>query len=254
MHYRSTRTDRTLRLKAGATALAGVLKYENLRILHRYIADKGLRAAPEIVASRLADSLFDVRHGLDTTTPVDRSRLTLTGPHARDAVGYAPTGRHEIQSIFDSLPLREDDVLVDYGCGKGRVLLVAYTHRFKRIVGVELSRELSDIARTNVGKYCRHDPNRVEVVTCDAATHQLRDDETVFFLYNPFGPAVIDAALQNICESLHRRNRCAWLIYVNPKWRGVVDRNNAFWLERQLDLPRANVLVYRAQLREDSAT
>lgn len=253
MQYRSRRNDRTPRLKAGATALAGVMKYENLRILRQYIADKGLWVAPEVVASRLADSWFDVRNGLDTTTPVDRSRLTLTGPHACDAVGYAPTGRREIQWIFGRLPLQNDDVLVDYGCGKGRVLLVAYTHHFERIVGVELSRELSDIARTNVEKYCRHDPTRVEVLNCDAATHQLRDDETVFFFYNPFGPVVIDAALQNICDSLHRRNRSAWLIYVNPKWRGVVDRNNAFSLEHQFDLPRANVLVYRAQLSHDGA-
>jgi len=42
---------------------------------------------------------------------------------------------------------------VDYGSGKGRVLLVASDYAFKKIVGVEFSKVLNDVAVANIATY-----------------------------------------------------------------------------------------------------
>ncbi len=106
-------------------------------------------------------------------------------------------------------PITSDDVFVDFGAGKGRVVYtVARRYGFGRIIGVEISPELTAIGMLNLERV-RHKLRckNVEIVTCDAVAFRVPDDATYAYFYNPFNGATFERVLENIVESLDRRSR-----------------------------------------------
>ena len=114
---------------------------------------------------------------------------------------------------------------MDLGCGKGQVLLVASRFAFKRVVGVEFTRELCSIATANVQAYRkRHrDAVPIDVIEADAAEYEVKPDENVFYMYHPFGPAVVRRVVINILSSVARYSRPVWIVYCHPMYGGVIE-------------------------------
>jgi SAM-dependent methyltransferase len=108
------------------------------------------------------------------------------------------------------------EVFLDYGSGKGRVVLAAAQHPFKRVLGVEIVESLSEIARANIATAKRRLRAPIEVVTMDATTFEVPDDVTVVYLYNPFLGAVLAEVQKRIERSLSRQPRDLRLYYACP--------------------------------------
>jgi len=124
---------------------------------------------------------------------------------------------------------------VDYGCGKGRALLLAASHGFRSAVGVEFSPTLADTARSNVevfrSKHFRGTQTTAfSVATADATEFAVPADADTFFFFNPFGPAVLAPVLSRIAESLAASPRPAVLIYLNPVHADLVSQTKP-WRE-----------------------
>lgn len=111
---------------------------------------------------------------------------------------------------------------------------------FERVIGVDGSAFLNDIARQNIERArttltCQ----RIEVVTSDAAAYPLPDDATVIYFASPFNGGTLDAVLHNAKMSLTRK----------PRRLSVVshgyDANNPFesqlrkctWLSLRMEVP-----------------
>lgn len=156
---------------------------------------------------------------VDRVVSVDTARtmpLAELGLEAPERVGYEAGGWLDLARVLRSHEVCPADVFLDLGCGKGRMLLVARRYPFARIIGVELSPELTAIARRNLttcrlAARCRD----VDVVTADALAYLIPDDVTVIYLFNPFRDAIFDAVLAQLKESLERRPRSVRLIYRN---------------------------------------
>jgi predicted RNA methylase len=118
-----------------------------------------------------------------------------------------------------------DSVLVDYGCGKGRTLLIAAECGFSRSVGIEFVPALIEVARLNVAKYRQKTGSKVDIqiVEADAAEYDVQDDQTHYYFYNPFNADVLRQVLQRITESLKRIPRRVCVIYNNPQHGDVVE-------------------------------
>jgi SAM-dependent methyltransferase len=116
------------------------------------------------------------------------------------------------------LNLPKGCVFVDFGCGKGRVLLAAAAWSFRRIVGVEFAPKLCEICRRNLLAFQARYKTSAEfvVVQADAVEYRVADDEDVFFFFNPFVPVLAELVLQNIQVSLQSHPRRAWLILLYP--------------------------------------
>src|SRR5579875_442833 len=131
--------------------------------------------------------------------------------------------------------LGADDVFLDVGAGKGRVLLQALRYPFKRVIGVELSPQLAAIALGNLAR-CS-DPVMAgahEVITADATRFPIPDEVTVIYMFNPLRGAAFRELLARIGESVERRPRPLRLIYNTPL-------EEAALLESGLFLPRRAV-------------
>ena len=142
-----------------------------------------------------------------------------------DAVRYTPTTYGVLPSILPYVG--SDDVFVDLGCGKGRVVwFVATRCRLKKVIGIEIVPELARIAKRNIAK--SKPPTPVQIIEGDAATTDLVEG-TVYFLFNPFGEWTLVEVLKNIERSLVAHPRRICILYHVPIWGRVLD--NTPWLK-----------------------
>ena len=93
-----------------------------------------------------------------------------------------------------------DDVFVDLGSGKGRVLLSVATKNLKKVIGIEIRKDMFDIAMENLEK-SKMKNTPVEIVNADVATFDMKEG-TIFFMFNPFGINTQKRVLENIRSSL----------------------------------------------------
>jgi SAM-dependent methyltransferase len=221
----------------------------------RSLRDFGLLRTLSVMRSRLQDMAFDARHGTDTVQTVAVDALDVEAPRRSLGQRYQPTGSSALGKILRALPIGADDGFVDFGCGKGRTLILAMDFPFRRIVGVEFSAALCAIARANIATVSGNRPARPgrppnvqpEVAQCDARDYTLAGDETVFYFFHPFGEPVLAPVLDNIEASLRRAPRPAWLIYYLPVHRTVIDRSAAFALHATRVVNGYDCLTYRHQ-------
>ncbi len=197
-----------------------------LRRIVRSLHERGIVGSADRVLSILQERLFDWRYGTDTVTHVDVDSLTVDSPHAAEGYGYQPTRLRPFRKLMSELKFPPGSALVDVGCGKGRVLLLASDYGFRRITGVEFAKELCAIARENVARYRRKTGMQTDIciVEGDAVDYEVRDDDNVFFMFNPFSAALVEKIVQNIVRSLASKDRKVFIIYNNPRWGETVER------------------------------
>ncbi len=97
-------------------------------------------------------------------------------------------------------------------------LVLAGLQPFRRIIGVEMSPELSGIARDNIERardklICRE----FEVVTTDASRYEVPTDVSVVFLWNPFVGQVLARVIEQIRRSLEAAPRPMTVVYALPE-------------------------------------
>jgi SAM-dependent methyltransferase len=131
------------------------------------------------------DARFDRRFGIDTGFEP----------------GHQPIQIPAFDRIVGSLPIaRGDWGFTDYGCGKGRALVLAAEHGFAHVRGIERDPAFHAQALRNVGRYRERRPSapRIEVVLGDAATLAPPASRSVLFLYNPFDAATLGRLLERL--------------------------------------------------------
>jgi len=167
---------------------------------------------------------------------VPRWEMGDPGANLRFAVQYLPSRPRAFHRQIDSLSIDHSNfAFVDIGAGKGRVLLMAAQYSFRKIIGVEFSPKLCDIARRNLS-VCRC---RAEIVCMDATEYVFPDDPVVVYMCNPFSIEPMRKVAQNLEQSLVANPRPVYVVY----W-------NAFHPEPFLESPYFTQIAFR---RDESA-
>jgi SAM-dependent methyltransferase len=156
--------------------------------------------------NRVCDRYWEWRYNIDT-------RGGAPSPHA-DAHHYGYLAYHTYFGIFDQLDLKPTDVVVDLGCGKGRVSCIAATYPIKESIGVEIDPPLAEQGQANAARMRgRRAPLRV---VCQSATDFDYDQVNVIVMFHPFGADTLRTVLGLWEESLARRPRTLRVVYGNP--------------------------------------
>lgn len=94
--------------------------------------------------------------------------------------GIAHTSFYVLDALFSHVEVKPDDVLVDVGCGYGRILNY-WLHRYpdNRIIGIEIDR---DACKSLTSRYARY--RNVRIVEGDAT--EVCTTGTILTLFNPF--------------------------------------------------------------------
>lgn len=154
--------------------------------------------------------------GYDETA--DRVAMAGLGLEHPERVNYTASPWWILRWLLPQSDVGPVDVFVEFGCGKGRIVLdAARRYPFRRVVGVELSPDLSQVARRLVARdRRRHRCRDVTIHTADATEFRVPDVMTYAYFYNPFNGATFECVCANILASLDRAPRQLRVLYLNP--------------------------------------
>ncbi len=181
----------------------------------------------EKVLDKPTEQLFFI----PTAGSVALEGLTIHGPHAAQGHDYRPTPCALFQWSLAGIDYDLSRLtFVDYGAGKGRVLLLAACHPFAAVGGIEFAAELQDNALMNIQQFprSRMKCRDVECVLEDAAEVGPPEGEAVHYFFNPFEREVFAQVLHNIVVSYRRRPRRLYLILIDPVATDLVDDSGVF--------------------------
>jgi predicted RNA methylase len=164
------------------------------------------------------EHLWERRLNIKTTgdSPV-RKDMTKFG----DSYDYAPIPYHVIKVILDQEPFGPGDVFVDLGCGKGRAILIFATKKFKKVIGIEMRKDMFDTAIENLER-SKGKNTPVEIINADVAVFDMQEG-TVFFMFNPFGFDTQEYIIKNIKGSLIVNPRQVKIIHVYGSNASAID-------------------------------
>lgn len=106
---------------------------------------------------------------------------------------------------------------IDYGSGRGRLVLTAARLPFRATFGVEHTRSLHDAAQENIAHY-RGDMLKagdIRVFHADATKYDLPDGNVIAFFFNPFQGETLDGAADRIEQAARASQRVIYVVYVN---------------------------------------
>lgn len=183
-----------------------------------------------LAVAEVTDRYFDLRYGCDTHSPVGLAGLTGTVGDVEHAEPYGPTRSLAVRKLLRALDLPRGGVFVDFGSGKGRVLMACAPFGFRVLRGVEFSAGLCDIARRNVEKFRSRSATAAEfdIVHADAGAYAIQDDEDVFFMANSFDEHVLGRLMANIARSFDAHPRRMLLIYRRAIHEACITRDTPF--------------------------
>lgn len=215
----------------------------------RTLRQRGATQAWLIVRANLEDLLFDWRHGTDTMRWVEQPVVTTGVENRRHQGRYQATKERPLVALFELLNLSKDSTFVDVGSGKGRVLLIAARHGFRRVRGIEFSNELCRVCLSNVERFRRwlSDAVTIEVIEADATQYAYPPDEGVYFMYHPFDAGTLGRVLQRMAISLQAAPQKLTLIYNVPVHHEVVLASGLFASWRAHELQGSSFIVYETE-------
>lgn len=184
----------------------------------RFVRTYGLGRTFKMGCHKLYDTYCERKLRVQTMGYVSGRQLGISDAQCHD---YAPTFYWELRRLMkrvDTDPA--ETVFLDLGSGKGRVVIMAALFPFKKVIGVEISAELSEIAARNIrSARSQLRASEIELVTADASQYSIPDEVNVIFLYNPFSGRVLGQVFENIRASLMAAPRDITVVYYNPERR-----------------------------------
>jgi hypothetical protein len=200
---------------------------------------------------RVEEILTDARYrrrGLETEgiDPIFKFALET------ELLGYVPTRWRALRALFRNKSITSDDVLLDYGSGKGRTLIwAAAKYPFRRIIGIELDAQHNATAEANLARWRgRRLCTEVDIVQADATEYDVPDDVTIIFFANPFFGAVFEKVTTKIQESLARNPRELTILYYHARMHETLI-NAGFQLVRQRNSAPNDWAIYRYPVTAD---
>lgn len=164
--------------------------------------------------------VFDLIHGTDTHRMRKQENLETTLANLENAVSYMVTWSRTLRKTQKFLTkvynLTEETYFVDYGCGKGKVILWSQKNDIlklgDRYLGIDFDHSLIEIARNNAKKMALNPDNFVHANVLDFGGYPPKE---ISFLYNPFDQTVLVKLLETLAQ------RSEYVIYVNPIHRKI---------------------------------
>ena len=147
-----------------------------------------------------------------------RLQIQTTG---RDETGadqyhhpYEPTPYSVLERLADSGFLGSGDVLLDYGCGKGRVDFFLSYRTKAATIGIEYDQRIYQIALENQNTAVAK--AKAEFVLANAETFPVPQDVNRCYFFNPFSTEILHKVMARILESYYENPRELFLFFYYP--------------------------------------
>lgn len=201
---------------------------------HKGLIDRvrglGVRRSAVCAFDLACDLRFDLAYGTDTWSRVEMQSLAFTSKSKEKALRYESTRTRPFNRLMAAVRPPKSSTFVDIGAGKGRALILAGMYGFEKVVGIEFSPELCSIARENierVRKKCGLDA-AIEIVEADILDYQMKSEENIYYMYNPFGSEMTEKIAGMITDTLVMFPRKLTFIYGWPAHEKLFEKLGVF--------------------------
>lgn len=186
----------------------------------------GLRGRMYEVHRWAAESAFDQTYGVATRGKIEVTAIPdIESENWIWGVWYEPTNPDVFDEMLDAAAIEPEYYsFIDFGSGKGRALLLASRLPFRRVIGVEYSRSLHQIAEQNLRSVTtKRRSGPVESVCLDATSFPIPDEPMVLYFYDPFRQQIMETVRDNVVHSYEGNPRSMVVIYYDPEHSDVWD-------------------------------
>jgi SAM-dependent methyltransferase len=170
-----------------------------------------------------------VKYGSNTFGPVELKNLTIVEGDVKKASRYEAVSFYMLEHLFTAFRKISDITsIVDLGCGKGRVMMVAAHFGFTKTTGIDFAKEMCEEANANMMKKQKQFPGLTwNVIRQNVENYDIRSDDSVFFMFNPFDYSVLKNFLRKLNISCDQFPRPIYFIYASPQHDKLL-LNNGF--------------------------
>ncbi len=160
------------------------------------------------------DYLIDAKLHIDTVGRNDSYSTDHLYP-------YEPTSYPVLDRLIENGYITGTDQVLDYGCGKGRVLIYLNHKLGCRTIGVELIDGFFNDAVKNLVKFKKSARSAAEddisLVHLSAQTYDIPSTVNRFFFFNPFSIEVFKSVMEKVIESYYEKKRRMVLFFYYPQ-------------------------------------
>lgn len=112
--------------------------------------------------------------------------------------GYDPTPYVVLEELVKLDLIKKDDIIVDYGCGKGRIGFFLNNQVGCKVIGIDHNKRLIKKAKNNLENYGYTEDIKF---VYSKAEEYVPDEANSFYLFNPFSSKIFRQVLKKIEES-----------------------------------------------------
>ena len=153
---------------------------------------------------------------------IESTEIVYNNRYQDDYFRYEPTSYNGLICAFDEMEevVTKYDRLVDFGCGKGRVLFYV-NQRFRcKVCGIEIDPELYEIALDNRAYFntrFRDSEKDIEILCGKAEEYAINKEDTIFYFFNPFEINIFEQVMERIMDSVKEYPRRIFVMMYYPK-------------------------------------
>ena len=178
---------------------------------------------------------------------IESTEIVYNNRYNDDYYRYEPTSYSGLICAFDEMEevFSKYDRLVDFGCGKGRVLFYVNQRLQCEVCGIEVDEELYEMALDNRAYFntrFRGSSEKIEIILGKAEEYEIRREDNIFYFFNPFEINIFEMVIDNVIKSVEKYPRRIFVMMYYPKdeYRRYM-REKAFKLYRIVKLPAYNM-------------
>jgi len=165
-----------------------------------------------------------IKYGPGTFIPVELKNLTITKGDIAKASRYEAVSFYMLEKLFTVFKkISGKTSIVDLGCGKGRMMMVAPHFGFNDVAGIDFAKEVCEQARINMERKKKEFPDlRWKILNQNVEDYNISPEDSVFFMFNPFNQSILESFLDKLNISCNQFPRAIYFLYASPQYQKLL--------------------------------
>ncbi|MEM7042799.1 MAG: methyltransferase domain-containing protein, partial [Pseudomonadota bacterium] len=167
---------------------------------------------------------FDEKWGVETTRTHSLNSFQIDSKIARHGARYQAGDGDRLLEIMDDIPIPYENFnFIDFGSGKGRIVMCASLRNFARVYGVEISQELVAFSKKNleIFKEKANIKSQIEIQCINAQEFSIPSGNLVCYFYNPFDEEILRPIIEKLEDIIKNDNYHIHVVYAEALHRDV---------------------------------
>lgn len=190
-----------------------------------------------------------MKYGAGTFIPAELKNLTIISGDIKKGSRYEAVSFYMLEKLFAAFEkISGKTSIVDLGCGKGRMMIVAPHFRFNNLIGIDFAKEVCEQARANMERIQAQFPDlHWKILNENVEDYHISQDDSVFFMFNPFDESVLKNFLHKLNVSCNQYPRSTYFLYASPQYQKLLLDNGYAVVYQKKKMYLESIIAVRDQ-------